>query len=330
MDIPSTSKDIQDETDLVVSPSSMLRGLLQICGGKLKYEIIPIKHSDGQLSHTCRLIILNTLITTMENAGTEQEAKDAAAQTALDRIYTAAPDAPINRNTSLPRVGSQVVKNVLRFFDSKQVAQQPVKMLIEVCLVLCWPFPGYVQEKADKRWFVTHCTLLGHKQTGHGPTRSISKTNAALKMWKVLYKADDESLECKESSVVRQNRRQRYLNIRKKRLDVITTEEKERAVQFYDGIQRITGVKVSRLHTTLLGDENTDVVMILEEIAEEQHFNVEYVDLPEETSDGKKQVLLQLTTLPVTVFIGNGMTQQKAKGQAARSALEYLRILTDP
>lgn len=69
-------------------------------------------------------------------------------------------------------------------------------------------------------------------------------------------------------------------------------------------------------------------MQFLQEIAAEHQFEVTYVDIDEKTKTGFHQCLVQLSTLPVAVCQGSGKTMLKAQTNAARNALEYLRIAT--
>lgn len=52
------------------------------------------------------------------------------------------------------------------------------------------------------------------------------------------------------------------------------------------------------------------------------------MDIEEKTYTGCFQCLVQLSTLPVAVCQGSGPTSKDAQNQAARNALEYLKIMT--
>lgn len=66
----------------------------------------------------------------------------------------------------------------------------------------------------------------------------------------------------------------------------------------------------------------------MHEIANEHQFEVTYVDIEEKTYTGHFQCLIQLSTLPVAVCQGSGITSKDAQSQAARNALDYLKIMT--
>ncbi|XP_031783443.1 interferon-inducible double-stranded RNA-dependent protein kinase activator A homolog isoform X6 [Nasonia vitripennis] len=79
---------------------------------------------------------------------------------------------------------------------------------------------------------------------------------------------------------------------------------------------------------TCLNDGDVNLVQFLQEIASEQQFEVTYVDIEEKSISGKCQCLVQLSTLPVAVCYGSGMTSKDAQAAAAQNALEYLKIMT--
>ncbi|XP_014604999.1 PREDICTED: interferon-inducible double-stranded RNA-dependent protein kinase activator A homolog isoform X4 [Polistes canadensis] len=79
---------------------------------------------------------------------------------------------------------------------------------------------------------------------------------------------------------------------------------------------------------TCLNDGDVNLVQFLQKISSEQHFEVTYVDIEERSINGKCQCLVQLSTLPVAVCYGCGLTSKDAQASAAQNALEYLKIMT--
>ncbi|XP_052869420.1 interferon-inducible double-stranded RNA-dependent protein kinase activator A homolog isoform X2 [Anopheles cruzii] len=79
---------------------------------------------------------------------------------------------------------------------------------------------------------------------------------------------------------------------------------------------------------TSLSDSTIDFILMLEDIASEQRFEVTYVDIDEKTHSGQFQCLVQLSTMPVAVCHGTGHTVRDAQLLAARNSLEYLKIMT--
>lgn len=77
-----------------------------------------------------------------------------------------------------------------------------------------------------------------------------------------------------------------------------------------------------------LNNKEVNYVAFLHEIAAEHQFEVTYVDIEEKTYSGRCQCLVQLSTLPVAVCQGSGQTSKDAQTDAAKNALEYLKIMT--
>lgn len=77
-----------------------------------------------------------------------------------------------------------------------------------------------------------------------------------------------------------------------------------------------------------LNKPNIDYVTILHDVSNEHQFEVTYVDIEEKTISNTFQCLVQLSTLPVAVCQGSGLTSKDAQIDAAKNALEYLRIMT--
>ena len=64
------------------------------------------------------------------------------------------------------------------------------------------------------------------------------------------------------------------------------------------------------------------------DLGQEQQFEVTYVDVDEKTDSGEVQCLVQLSTLPVAVCYGVGEDITSANNDAARNALNYLKMMT--
>lgn len=81
------------------------------------------------------------------------------------------------------------------------------------------------------------------------------------------------------------------------------------------------------MQTISLNQEGFDYKTYLLEIANESNFEITYVDIEEKSHSGKYQCLLQLCILPVAVCYGWGKTANDAQVLAAKSALEYVKII---
>lgn len=77
-----------------------------------------------------------------------------------------------------------------------------------------------------------------------------------------------------------------------------------------------------------MNSKDLNFVQFLYDIASEQQFEVTYVEVEEKSLSGRCQCLVQLSTLPVAVCFGTGMSPKEAQSRAAHNALEYLKIMT--
>ena len=72
-----------------------------------------------------------------------------------------------------------------------------------------------------------------------------------------------------------------------------------------------------------------DFEKYLDEIGEEQEFTITYVDVEEKSKSDKFHCFVQLATNPVAVCFGIGENSASdARIDAARNAIEYLRVMT--
>ena len=97
---------------------------------------------------------------------------------------------------------------------------------------------------------------------------------------------------------------------------------------FYKKLQESGKAKLLALHRSSLREPNLDYVRLLAELGQEQGFEITYVDIEERSASGENQCLVQLSTLPVAVCYGVGQNQATANNDAARHALNYLKLMT--
>ena len=72
-----------------------------------------------------------------------------------------------------------------------------------------------------------------------------------------------------------------------------------------------------------------EIEKYLQDIGDEQEFTITYVDVEEKSKSDKFHCFVQLATNPVSVCFGIGeKSAEDARIDAARNALEYLRIMT--
>ncbi|EEC17992.1 tar RNA-binding protein, putative, partial [Ixodes scapularis] len=169
----------------------------------------------------------------------------------------------------------------------------PVGALQELCMKLRWrpPFYETVIEEGlpHERTFGISCLVNNLSEMGKGKSKRLAKRQAAYKMIQLI--------ENQVGQLLRQ-------------------------------LQGSDGARLGSLQGTPLNTAGLDYVGLLREIADEQSFEVTYVPIDELSTDGKHQCLVQLTSLPLAVCFGTAESPEQARAAAARSALQYLKIMT--
>jgi len=100
--------------------------------------------------------------------------------------------------------------------------------------------------------------------------------------------------------------------------------------EFYLGLQKSSGYLLDKLHNDeiCLAAESVDFVEILEQLAAEQNFRLQFVQV--ESLEGVEQSLVQMFSCAdkvVTVCLGQG---EGSKNSAARFALMYIKTMSKP
>ncbi|KAM9805179.1 interferon-inducible double-stranded RNA-dependent protein kinase activator A homolog [Neosynchiropus ocellatus] len=88
-----------------------------------------------------------------------------------------------------------------------------------------------------------------------------------------------------------------------------------------------TAEKISLLRRSPLSVPNTDYIQMMLELSVEQDFRVTYIDIDELTVNGQYQCLAELSTSPVTVCCGTGISCSNAQNDAAHHALQYIKVM---
>ncbi|XP_014402620.1 PREDICTED: interferon-inducible double-stranded RNA-dependent protein kinase activator A [Myotis brandtii] len=97
----------------------------------------------------------------------------------------------------------------------------------------------------------------------------------------------------------------------------------------WHSLRNSPGEKINLLKRSLLSIPNTNYIQLLSEIAKEQGFNITYLDIEELSANGQYQCLAELSTSPITVCHGSGISCSNAQSDAAHNALQYLKIIAE-
>lgn len=178
-----------------------------------------------------------------------------------------------------------------------------VGILQELALQRGWRLPEYtvVTEAGPphKKEFTVTCRMESLSEKATGNSKKSAKKAAAEKMVAKL-----QSLSgCSE----------------------ITWAPKP-SVRF-ENLRNSSAEKMSLLRRNPLSIPNTDYIQMMLELSKEQGFEVTYFDIDELTVNGQYQCLAELSTSPVTVCHGTGISCGNAHNDAAHSALQYIKIM---
>ncbi|KAJ8255377.1 hypothetical protein GJAV_G00204210 [Gymnothorax javanicus] len=182
--------------------------------------------------------------------------------------------------------------------------RNPISMLQELALQRGWRLPDYTvcmeTGPPHKREFTITCRMEALSETGTGSSKKLAKRNAAEKM-----AAKIEALSgCPDMP---------WTPRPTVRLECLRTS---------------SGEHISMLRRNALSIPNTDYVQMLLDLSQEQGFEVTYFDIDELTVNGQYQCLAELSTIPVTVCHGTGISCGNAHNDAAHSALQYVKIMS--
>lgn len=252
-------------------------------------------------------------ITSTGTGSSKKQAKHNAARSMLDKLDGRVPAQ--DGQQPLPEVSDS---------NGSQAPTNMVGALQEVCVKQGLPMPTYAMgqggnNQPHQRNFVMICTVGKVKENGQGGSKKDAKREAAQKMIDKLKGMGAGSVD------------QVADDISGMKIETLTNEASEKVAGFYKTLQNSSGSCLSKLHKNSLKmgkGKGVNYIGMLEDLSKEQSFEVTYVDIEDKTEDGEIQCLVQISTLPVAVCYGVGKDLDKAKTEAARYALYYLRMMS--
>uniref|UniRef100_A0A8C2Q0H3 Protein kinase, interferon-inducible double stranded RNA dependent activator n=1 Tax=Cyprinus carpio TaxID=7962 RepID=A0A8C2Q0H3_CYPCA len=244
--------------------------------------------SDGDTHQPCFMLTVTIgEITCTGRGSTKKAAKHEAAEAALKLLKR---DTQPNdqRDGFSPEAGD---------------TSNPVGVLQELAMHRVWCLPEYVvcmETGPDHmKEFTVACRLEGLEESGTGSSKKLARRAAAERMLGKLQSLSGST--------------------------EITWSPPSRV--YVESLRQATGEKISLLRRTPLSLPNTDYIQMLLEISLELGFQVTYIDIDELTVNGQYQCLVELSTRPVTVCHGTGMTSSNAHNTAAHNALQYIKMV---
>ncbi|XP_017335694.1 RISC-loading complex subunit tarbp2 isoform X1 [Ictalurus punctatus] len=208
--------------------------------------------------------------------------------------------------------------------SSQQAECNPVGALQELVVQKGWRLPEYTvtQESgpAHRKEFTMTCKVEKFVEIGSGTSKKLAKRNAAAKM---LSRIHDVPVDMRSSHEAEAEDDTFNMHIGG-RLEV------GKCKGFgctWDSLRNSAGEKILQLRSHPLGLPNSNFCSLLNDLSEEQRFDVSYLDMEERSLSGLYQCLVELSTQPITVCHGFAPSQDAARASAAHNALQYLKIM---
>ncbi|XP_070496388.1 protein Loquacious isoform X2 [Chironomus tepperi] len=321
----SLKNEIEYMPNTMKTPISILQELLSRRGITPNYELVQIEGAVHQPSFRYRVSFNDK--DAMGVGRSKKEAKHAAAKALIDKLTgTNISDQFYQQKSNFNANGSSTAQsNSSATFDENNQMGNPIGVLQELCMQKHWPAPKYEVEVEiglpHERQFTIACTVLKFREVGTGKSKKIAKRQAAQKMWERLQNQTLDQTEVIQACID-------DANDEEANIPTLTNQHSYKVSQFHKMLKNMYGKSLAKLQNTCLNAKDVNYVVFLQEIATEHQFEVTYVDIEEKTNSGRYQCLVQLSTLPVAVCQGAGANSKDAQSNAAKNALEYLKIMS--
>ncbi|XP_066440354.1 RISC-loading complex subunit TARBP2 isoform X2 [Eleutherodactylus coqui] len=209
--------------------------------------------------------------------------------------------------------------------SAQQSECNPVGALQELVVQKGWRLPEYTvtQESgpAHRKEFTMTCRVERFLEIGSGTSKKLAKRNAAAKMLLQIHRVPSEH---RENGEPEPEEDQFSMNTGGGRID----GSRGRGVACtWDSLRNSAGEKILHLRSHPLTILNSGFCTLLQDLSEEQSFQISYLDIDERSLSGLYQCLVELSTQPTTVCHGSATTREAARGNAAHNALQYLKIM---
>ncbi|XP_053153065.1 RISC-loading complex subunit TARBP2 isoform X2 [Hemicordylus capensis] len=200
----------------------------------------------------------------------------------------------------------------------------PVGALQELVVQKGWRLPEYTvtQESgpAHRKEFTMTCRVERFIEIGSGTSKKLAKRNAAAKMLVRIHNVPLDPREGNEAEV----EEDQFSIIAGNKLDGVKGRGSGCT---WDSLRNSAGEKILHLKSHPLGVLNSGFCSLLQELSEEQSFDISYLDIDEMSLSGLYHCLVELSTQPTTVCHGSATSRHAARADAARNALQYLKIM---
>ncbi|KAG9485863.1 hypothetical protein GDO78_008768 [Eleutherodactylus coqui] len=182
---------------------------------------------------------------------------------------------------------------------------------------------GVTQESgpAHRKEFTMNCRVERFLEIGSGTSKKLAKRSAVAKMLLQIHRVPSEHHKNGEPEPEED---QFSMNTGGGRTD----GSRSRGVACtWDSLRSSAGEKILHLRSQPLTILNSGFSTLLQDLSEEQSFQISYLDIDERSLSGLYQCLVELSTQPTTLCHGSDTTKEAARGNAAHNALQYLKIM---
>ncbi|XP_018411713.1 PREDICTED: RISC-loading complex subunit TARBP2 [Nanorana parkeri] len=209
--------------------------------------------------------------------------------------------------------------------SAQQSECNPVGALQELVVQKGWRLPEYTvtQESgpAHRKEFTMTCRVERFLEIGSGTSKKLAKRNAAAKMLLQIHRVPSEH---RESGEPEPEEDQFSMCTGGGKMD----GGRGRGVACtWDSLRNSAGEKILHLRSHPLTILSSGFCSLLQDLSEEQSFQISYLDIDECSLSGLYQCLVELSTQPTTVCHGSATTREAARANAAHNALQYLKIM---
>ncbi|XP_040196647.1 RISC-loading complex subunit TARBP2 isoform X3 [Rana temporaria] len=209
--------------------------------------------------------------------------------------------------------------------SAQQSECNPVGALQELVVQKGWRLPEYTvtQESgpAHRKEFTMTCRVERFLEIGSGTSKKLAKRNAAAKMLLQIHRVPTEH---RESGEPEPEEDQFSMCTGGGKID----GGRGRGVACtWDSLRNSAGEKILHLRSHPLTILSSGFCSLLQDLSEEQSFQISYLDIDECSLSGLYQCLVELSTQPATVCHGSAATREAARANAAHNALQYLKIM---
>lgn len=329
------------------TPVSVLQELSARRGITPRYDLLQMEGMLHEPTFVYRVTVDSFVAT--GHGTSKKKAKHIAAKAVLEKIIQAEQSEQSDcglRNSAVPsgREGgslkeSGVDSGAEMEQGTEDVSGNPVGRLQEICLLHRLPPPTYQlceqSGQPHERTFHIVCSIgTNFSETGIGNTKRLAKRRASHQMIQHLKEvelpsdvctADDDDTDGieqlnKKTSVSSRAAGEVGMSLGARQLQQLNS--------FHSKLRSSVDPVISMLRGMSLDERECSFnVSMLQELANEQNFDVTWIDIDELSISGQRQCLVQLTTAPVIVCFGSAVDVDSARLDAARNALNCLRII---